>query len=204
MNKYKNIIQFSPIRTGSTFVYNIIKTIFKNKNIKKTHKLNYKANNLYIITIRHPYNSIISSILRYSDNIDIQTLKKHINEYLTNGGTCIANNNLNKRNIIVFYYEDFFNNIDNIFNKIENRLKIKINVQIKDKLKSITNIDNVIKLTSKYENFSKYDKNTHYHGNHISQNKGETDYNNYLNIEQTNLLKKNKYLNNIINIYYNN
>ena len=56
-------VQFSPVRTGSTLIYNYLKEL--NKNPQKAHKYKYNKkynkNNKYIITIRHPYNSIISS-----------------------------------------------------------------------------------------------------------------------------------------------
>ena len=64
------LIQFSPIRSGSTLVFNILQ--FLGKKSKKEHdKYIYRDNNKYIVTIRHPYNSIISSIMRYNKEINI-------------------------------------------------------------------------------------------------------------------------------------
>ena len=57
------IIQFSPIRSGSTLIYNYLLEL--GYKARKSHLYKNNNKNYYIITIRHPYNSIISSILRY-------------------------------------------------------------------------------------------------------------------------------------------
>ena len=66
------------------------------KNSEKMHHYKYKKENRYIITIRHPYNSIISSILRYDKEINVESIKSHTNEYLSAGGNCIISNDFNR------------------------------------------------------------------------------------------------------------
>jgi hypothetical protein len=197
---YKKIIQFSPIRTGSTLVYNIINRIFK--DVVKTHFYNYEEQNLYFITIRHPYNSIISKILVLDEQINFDTINKYTNIYLDFGGRSISNNNLDKPNVIILYYEDFFNNLFLIFEKIEEKLLIKIDDKLKNELIEEFKIDNVKKIASNYKNFHSYDNVTHIHGNHISKYKGETDYKKILSLEQINYLKSNNDLNIILEKYY--
>ena len=58
---FKKIIIFSCPRTGSTLVYNLVKEVFDTYTVEKIHKIDKFDNEiLYIIPIRHPYNSIIS------------------------------------------------------------------------------------------------------------------------------------------------
>ena len=83
------IIQFSPIRSGSTLVYNYLKDL--NKQVTKHHNYNFCKNNKYVITIRHPYNSIISNILRKNKEINIKTLNNNMKEYISNGGWAAGN-----------------------------------------------------------------------------------------------------------------
>ena len=75
---------------------------------KDHHSFNkiYNNNDFYVITIRHPYNSIISSILRYKQEINQTNLKNAINEYLHNGGYDIISNDFQKSNIIIVFYKD--------------------------------------------------------------------------------------------------
>ena len=63
----KTINIFSPIRTGSTVIHNILRDLLCSmkcnpfyKITKGHHSFNkvYNNNDFYVITIRHPYNSI--------------------------------------------------------------------------------------------------------------------------------------------------
>lgn len=195
---YNKIVQFSPIRSGSTLVYNILKNIFVDEKIEKMHNFKYRKGFFYVIAIRHPYNSIISSILRYGLKINEETIEKQLNQYLENGGNDIINKNLKENNIITFMYQDFKNNFEIIYNKLEEKLNINISSELREKINKLMKIDNVIKIASKFDNFGGFDKNNHIHGNHISKYKGETDYKQILTENQLNILKTNDNLNMII------
>lgn len=194
------ITQFSPIRSGSTLLYNIIREL--ENNCIKQHKYTYNKNNNYIITIRHPYNSIISSCLRLNLEINNKNLINHINKYIKNGGSCIANNDLNKPNICILFYEKFNNNYDYIFDSLELFFNKKYKDEKKKNICKKFSIENVKKIISKYNNFEEYDRVTHLHGNHISKYNGETNYKEILNDEQIKILEDNKILQKIINKYY--
>ena len=197
-----SVIQFSPIRSGSTLVYNYL--LHLKKNPQKIHNYNYKKNNRYIITIRHPYNSIISSILRYDKKININTLKEGINEYLSAGGNCIINNNFNDDNHCVLIYEDFLHNHDIILDKLELFFNEKYSMKFKNELKNKLDVNNIKKkLQDKgYDKFEKYDKKYQLHGKHISEFKGNTDYKSILKEHEIKLLENNIKLTKIIDKYY--
>lgn len=198
--KYKEIIQFSPIRTGSTLVYNIVKNILG--NVTKTHGHKNESDNLYVVTIRHPYNSIISKAMVFKEEINLDTIKKYAKIYLDNGGRIIADDDFDKPNVILLYYEDFFLDTNLIIKKLEEKINIKIDEEIKIKLVEEFNITNMEIISNSYDNFDFYDKETHIHGNHISKYKGLTDYTNILGDEELNYLKNDIELNKIIKKYY--
>jgi hypothetical protein len=200
INDFDEMILLSPIRTGSTFVYNILRRIFNNVN--KTHYERFYEKKLYFMTIRHPYNSIISKALVFDEEINLDTIIKYTKIYLETGGTIIVNNNLDKPNIILFYYEDFFDNPSNIFKIINEKLGIKIDEDLQKKLIEEFNINNMQKIANNYKDFDFYDRETHIHGNHISKYKGETDYKKILSLEEINYLKSNNDLNIILEKYY--
>jgi hypothetical protein len=193
--KSKNIIQFSPIRSGSTLVYNILREF---SNVRKTHNMSVKNGQLYVITYRHPYNCIISSLLRNEKKINLLNIKSEISEYLKNGGKDLLKNDLLKKNILLLQYEEFFDNYEVIYNKLEKFLNINIDENKKIELSKKYHITNVKKITNKYKTFKEYDKTTHLHGKHISEYDGQTDYKKILSENDIYVLKENKSLNEII------
>lgn len=198
-----NTIQFSPIRSGSTLVYNYLLGL--NKNPLKIHNYVENIENKYVITVRHPYNAIISSILKDNCEISIEMLKLHTHLYLQNGGVDILINNINKNKHCVLLYEDFINNHDIILNTLEEFFNEKYSDELRSKLKSKFNINKVkkeIENNNLTDFWKHYDKKTHFHGRHISKYNGETDYKKILKREEINILEQNNYLNYIIEKYY--
>ena len=199
-----SLIQFSPIRSGSTLIYNYLLELGYNST--KTHNYNccYSNKNRYIITIRHPYNSIISSIIRYGQEINLETIEKQIDEYLKTGGNDLIKNDFTGDNHCILFYENFLTNHDLILNKFELFFKKKYDSELKDKIKAKLEINNVKSLIIKngYTNFSDCDRKTHLHGKHISEFNGTLDYKKILKKEEIQLLEKNEKLNIIIKKYY--
>lgn len=197
------IIQFSPIRSGSTLVYNYLLELGYKPT--KTHNYIYNNKNQYIITIRHPYNSIISSILRYEQDINVTTIKNQINEYLRYGGEGLVTNNFTGNNHCILFYENFLNNHDLILNKLELFFNKTFKSELKQKIKYKLEINNVKSTIIKngYTKFSSFDRKTNFHGKHISEFNGEIDYKKILNKDELNVLEKNKKLSIIIQKYYN-
>jgi tRNA G10 N-methylase Trm11 len=195
----------SPIRSGSTLVYNIIKKIFTNKQIIKLHSFLYNPEWFYFITIRHPYNSIISTLLKNTSKKDNKRFSKKnlnlaINEYIKSMNTFLLKTDFN--NVIILKYEKFHENYDYIFDRLQRKLNIIIvnREQIIEDL-SINNVKKYIndfnKKNNLEEDFKNYDKTTHFHSNHISKYNGKTDYKKILKNqpELLNILKSNSMLN---------
>jgi hypothetical protein len=216
----KKINQFSPIRTGSTLIYNYLKFLLKDYHIVKQHNINKNEIDIItVITMRHPYNSILSTILVNEVNkenyiidnsinlkkldslITNEILKKTIDHYLKYGGKDLLSINYeNLKNKLIFKYEEIINNHCLIIKNIEIFLKKNFNDIDKEKILEFMNIDNVKKnYSDKYKEFKNYDKNTHLHGQHISEFLGNTDYKNILSNEKIKILLENNELNQIIN-----
>lgn len=197
------IIQFSPIRSGSTLVYNYLLELGYTPTKEHIYKFNNK--NQYIITIRHPYNSIISSLLRFEKDINVTTIENEINEYLRFGGEDLITNNFTGNNHCILFYENFFKNHDLILNKLELFFNRTYSSELKNKIKCKLEINNVKSTIIKngYKKFWNYDKKTHFHGKHISKFNGTIDYKKILNKDELDVLEKNKKLSIIIQKYYN-
>ena len=77
----KKIILYSPVRTGSTLIYNFLKNLI-NDDVLKTHSYCYYKKYNIVVTIRHPYNSILSLILLKEKIKSKEDLKNITNEKL--------------------------------------------------------------------------------------------------------------------------
>ena len=202
---YKNIIIFSAPRSGSTVIYNLIKETITDIPVIKTHEVeNFETDNLYIIPIRHPYNSIVSACL--CSDIDFRNdcrFNDCLVNYLEYGGKKLIDIT-EKPNIMVFYYEFFYKNLHNIFIRLENKLNIVFDSNKKTQLIEEHSINNVKNKIKNFNSFKQYDQESHYHGKHISKYNGETNYKNILKEHQIKLLRNNSVLNVILKKFYYN
>ncbi|MES9899841.1 MAG: hypothetical protein ABW148_12565 [Sedimenticola sp.] len=185
INKYRRklnkifggtIIQYSPPRSGSTLVYNILRDLFPGKNIKKRHS--YESNDSkfpMVVTYRHPLDCIASSIQRYELIPTDEVINQQISEFEKNGIRDILEIK-DDPSVLMLRYEEFANNYDVIFNEFEIFFGIKISHKKRSTLSDRYHIKAVEKIIARMESFSEYDEITHWHGKHISAYKGSFYY----------------------------
>ena len=184
------IIQFGPPRSGTTLVYNILKDIFPKRSVETRHYYRDKDKKFdTVVTYRNPLDSIVSSILRYKLNPSEDVIKKQILEFEKNGIWTVLKIKNNK-NVLMLKYEDFLNNYENIYNKLEPFFNINISVSTRSLITNSYNIKATEKIISKMKSYKEIDKETLFHGNHMNLNKGEPNYyKKFLNTKQIANLK---------------
>lgn len=174
-----NIVQFSPGRSGSTLVWNILKELFENENIHKCHRIKYDVNQKIVSTVRDPRDILASRLLIGNNEINEVIIKKNLDEMKRYGFDDLIKIK-NKSNVLILKYELFYNNYDYIFDELEQFFGITISLEKRNEIKQKFEIKEVMKISSKLGSFKKYDKDTHIHGKHISEYKGKP--NNWKNI----------------------
>lgn len=190
--------QISPIRSGSTLVYNILKELFPNIQIDKDHNFLNSNNYTHVIaTIRHPFDSIISSVKCFGKEINDENILKFTDDYLNNGG----NEMEMMDDLIILKYEEFYKDYNIIYDKLELCFNIQIPKEQRNYINNKYNINKVIEITKQYKDFYEYDKNTHFHGNHISTTLGESIYKSILTNKQKNGIMSNVKILNIMKKY---
>ena len=191
----KTIIQFGMVRSGSTLIYNILKELFPNCTINKTHTycVNWEEILLQtpiVCTYRDPLDIICSSIKRYDQLPTREGIDKHIKRLKQNGFDDfikLEKTDINKLNL---KYENFYNNFDYIFKELEDLFNIQITSNLRSKIESKLSIQVVKEKISKFKTFEEYDMNTHWHGKHISNNNGmPKSHINFFNEDDINYLK---------------
>lgn len=136
---YEKIIQFSPQRTGSTLIYNVLRYLFEDealmddlgyyhKNKKKpirnkVVKTHYSWScrpyeNCLIVTIRNPLDALMSRIRIHGTQPTVKELKKMANEHFS-AWDLIEELKKEGRKVVVLRYEEFSNNLDYVFDVLE-------------------------------------------------------------------------------------
>lgn len=182
---YKGIYLLSPARTGSTVIFNLLRFLFESEEnkstfcyanfeclVNKTHWLyTHEKDYLYIFTIRNPIDATFSHyrVKRGEWNEDIKTIIDRLAE-----AQIIVWKDLKKllflnRKVIVLRYEDFVNNIDFIFDTLEDELSISIANSDKALLRKALSKENVLYNIRHFESFDDYDHIHGFHGKHIDE-----------------------------------
>ena len=193
-NGYKKILLYSPYRTGSTLVYNVLKFLFEksyfldkdswqdsNAIVGKTHILGRIEPSTFIFcTIRNPvdacfsgYRVIISS--KYSlmapyQKIDEMALDSAVDDYIAQMESIDDLLRQKMRNITFLPYEDFNSNMEIIFDRIENIFDITICEIDRLLMEETFSKKNVSQFIKQFKNFSVYDTSSLFHGDHIEGN----------------------------------
>ena len=205
------IVQYSPPRTGSTLLFNILLFLFEekshyttpmdlqNRKVIKSHFLLKETNQktYYITSIRHPYDIITSRLRKKNSrcvhNGDIQRVVRDFQRVNALQQT--------KKNLLILKYENFYNNYNYLFDEIEKVFNITISDEDKTKLHTLFSLSSMKKLSAQFEDFSTYDAGVQIHGNHINLVTPNA-YKNHLNPEGIKTLKSNQHLQSIINEFY--
>ena len=173
LRNYRKIIVCTPYRTGSTLIYNVLRFFFDNAVIK-THTIPHiQEETFFVFTIRSPLQCCCSRCrIEWKDNLDaiasnVSKLDKIVQEYIQQIGN-IRKFLQENHPAVLLKYEDFDDNLEYILRKIEVCFKIRIHPADRALLKKAFSKENVNNHIKKYENFSQYDKITHWHGNHLS------------------------------------
>jgi len=190
----KQIIQFGMIRSGSTLIYNILKEIFPNYSVIKTHQYPSKWSLIkrtpLVCTFRDPLDIICSSIKRYEKTPNRITIDQQINELKIFGFDDFIKLEKKYNNKLNLRYKDFYNNQDFIFDKLENFFNIHISDKLRDEIKYKFSIKKVKEKISQLKNFEEMDNNTQFHGLHVSNTDGKTEsFKNFFQDEDINYLK---------------
>jgi hypothetical protein len=176
ITRKNQIIQFGIPRSGSTLVFNVLREIFPDKRLKKTHSLSSKDLKYPIIaSYRHPLDVMASLLQCQNLKVNDAEIKKQLFLLYKNGILDILEFK-DRPNVLLLRYERFSNDFDYLFSEIEKFFEIQIPGQLRASLQSTYNIHNVKTSINSDLDFSYHDKKTLLHGRHISKFEGKVYY----------------------------
>ena len=172
------IIVFTPPRTGSTLLYNILQEYFPNDEIKKVHE--FEDGDLIFTTIRDPRDSALS-IHRVKNN----NLNLSVREIKLGIARVIQNYN---RITEIFRYEEFYNNPKFWIEKMKKYTNHTVSEEILNKIISPVKRKELIDSMGMTDFNTEWDDETHLHANHIGENFGKLSLHKTQNYETRNFL----------------
>jgi len=216
----QTIYILSPPRSGRTVVWNIVKKAFPQKTVLlRKGAISFNDDDLYVIVLRHPFNTIMSTLNSGEMPINDSTLKKCTYIYLNSGGAFISSIDVKRENIILLFYEDFVDNLEHILTKMEadasnteivEEFRIENVIEKSKTMKKedfITWLHDPRGLTSESKaaplgNMKTMVENKTFVKNKVSKYKGKTNYKDLLTNEQIEKLNNNMVLKKIIDTFY--
>ena len=174
------IIQFSPPRTGSTLLWNILRHAVPQRRVLKTHHLKAKylkeSNKVkIIISVRDPVDSISSSILRYSQVPIDDVVMDHIKRFERYGIWQVLEVK-DYSNVTILRYEDFAFDWTYLFESLETSLGCVINQDVRRMSFTNYGIEVVAQKAKELGDFGNIYSKDQIHGKHISNFKGRVGH----------------------------
>lgn len=174
------IIQFSPPRTGSTLLWNVLRHVVPQRRVLKTHNLIAKylkeSNEVkIIISVRDPVDSISSSIQRYSQVPTHDVVVDHIKRFECHGIWQVLEVK-DYSNVTILRYEDFAFDWAYLFESLETSLGCVINQDVQRFCVSNYRLERVAKKANELGDFGNIDSKDQIHGKHISDFKGRVGH----------------------------
>ena len=191
LEPYKKVIVFSASRTGSSLVYNVLRFVFESEgnlfcshnefnqrcSVLKTHKFSdlnllEEKNVLYVITVRNPVDAIISNY-RICPCV-IVNIREFVEELICRHKECLlfAESMQNEgHNVVFIKYEEFEDNLDFIFNFIEDRFLIELADLDKILMSQGYAKENIYFSTKGFSDFKQYLPVSGFHGKHVTLEK---------------------------------
>ncbi len=184
MGNYEKILVCSPYRTGSTLLFNVLRFLFEdvrvlnqstfeknvpNAKVGKAHAIfSPKKHHFIFIPVRNPLDACYSYCrFQYKDKEVSETdLDKIVDDYIqkmTKADLLLQKH----KNVIALKYEDFAEDFDYLFDLIQAVFSIQVHEKDKCLIKKALSKENVAANIQKYKSYNKFDRSTHFHGNHI-------------------------------------
>ena len=170
------IIQMSPVRTGSTFAYNILKAVCSNKSIEKHHNYSALFNRIpTVVTVRNPFDTLASMCRVNKFNISDETIVHICNTFRLLGGDDVLKVR-NRSNVLIISYDRLVEDLSGIFDRLGEFFGVLVDEKLRLEITSKHGLDAASKMSHSKGDFAIWDAETKIHGDHISDRALEIGY----------------------------
>jgi hypothetical protein len=164
------IVQFSPIRSGSTLIYNMIRNLSPGSDVIKTHDLSVREPGEPVVcTYRDPVDVVASSIKRFKLRPTDDVVAYHI-AMVRECGMEQTLTLLDDHEALLLKYENFVKDQPSALRTIAAFMKIR-EYPLEEILRRL-DINVILAECGRFQSFSEYDPVTLLHGCHVSETRG--------------------------------
>jgi len=177
----KKIIQWSPPRSGSTLVWQILDYLFEDPNYKKykwtdpnivhkTHTLDYSHLNnqsyFFVTTVRNPMDCMVSwmiikKIPFTKENIE-QNIISYLNYFMLLKMVQLSNNS------VILRYDEFYEDNNVIYDTLEKTFQINIKKELRDVMDKKFSKQSNKKISDTMKDFDEVKEDSFIHGDHFN------------------------------------
>lgn len=188
------ILQFGPPRTGSTLVWNTLREIFPFRRVVKTHtlspfRLSVFSRSEIVCTVRHPLDTVASSLQRYDLLPSAETIQGQLAEL--DDGMQWALRVKDHPRALILKYERFAGDFEGLFDSLERFFGVVVDPGVRARVRNTYAIDEVKKRADSLGDFSHFDPDTHIHGRHVSRHAGRSGtYREFFDRDQIDRLRR--------------
>lgn len=174
---YPSIVQCSPVRTGSTLVWNALKAMFPGVEIPKRHDLNvFLRSPLHpcriVATVRDPRDVVVSMLALSGEEMTSEGIIHKLHE-LDRHGLLEMRRIRNRPRTLILRYEDIYRDYSRLFSLLGDFFDLRVNKRIISDFESRFHIENVMRKSKRLGGFETFDPEDQIHGGHVSDRKGE-------------------------------
>jgi hypothetical protein len=173
------IVQFSPPRTGSTLVWNVLRELFPARKIKKRHSLKKTRLGPFrlpiVCTVRHPLDAIASCIQCRELPLTDESIDMLIEEFDRLAIKTVLNIRTDPH-LLILKYEQFSADFDFLFDELERFFKCAVDPEKRNQIRDKYDVKKVKQKTEQMGAFDNWSAEDHLHGRHISKYNGASGY----------------------------
>lgn len=173
---YAQVVQFSPVRTGSTLVWNALRCLYPDSYIPKRHTLSWPmcivGNPCRIVcTVRDP-RDVLSSLLRINrQEPSSEAAQRHLEEMMRNGMDHLLKI-VDRPRTLVLRYEEFYRDHQFLFDRLEAFLNKHCAPDVRQDFVRRFSAERVRERGRELGSFERFDPVEHIHGQHVSESLG--------------------------------
>lgn len=173
-NRY--VIQMSPVRTGSTFVYNVLREVVPGRVVEKHHTYHPSFKRVSVVaTVRHPGDAIASICRVNKMEISDESVRRAAGMFLRNGAADVTRIK-DRDGVLVLKYEDFAIEPEGLYDALEDFFDIVLDADFRGRLTERFGIDRARQISQKEGGFERWDEATMIHGDHVSKHANVVGY----------------------------
>lgn len=170
------LIQMSPVRTGSTLLYNILRECFPGKQVEKHHNYSRHFAGIPLVgSVRDPFDALVSIARVNQIDIDEASVVRLCQIFRSHGADDIVRIK-DLANVLIVKYDTLLGDPGSVFDQLEAAFQVRIPSEKRTSILQQYGLRAAAAISGAQGEFGRWDPATKIHGNHVSDHASEFGY----------------------------